>query len=171
MKNPSLKIIVNDSFKMKTINISILQTIPQHLRELAKNLRKEDAAEILALGISPEKALWRSYKNSVYRKTAIINGKVAACWGVCGQMFGSYGIVWLLTSDAVKEISPLKFARLYQKEVNTMLQIFPEMGNYVDSRYSSAIRLLEIVGFNVNKQKERVGESGELFRKFKIERS
>jgi len=66
-------------------------------------------------------------------------------WNSLGQV----GTPWLLTSDAVKNISPLKFTRIYQQEVGKMKRLFPVLENYVDAEYNGAIRLLKIVGFEL----------------------
>lgn len=159
-------VIITENPAMSNINITIVPTVPAHLRELATNLRPEDYSEIIALG-SPERTLWKSYKGSILRKTALIDGKVAACWGVGGAILGSVGQPWLLTSPEVKKVSPLKFVRIYQIEVLDMLRVFPKLANYCASEYTSAIRLLDIVGFKLG-EPEMI--QGTLMRKFEKER-
>jgi len=83
-----------------------------------------------------------------------------------GVAMGNNALPWLLTAPCVKKISPLRFARIYQEEVISMLKIFKTLENYVDEEYSSAIRLLEIIGFILDEpQKIGVG----MFRKFRME--
>lgn len=147
--------------------INIITTLPIHLREMAEVMRSEDRREVVSFGISPEKALWRSYKASVVRRTGYIDGKIAAIWGVAGAFMGEIGQPWLLTSPEVKKISPLKFARLYQKEVKEMLTIFPKLMNIVDASYESAVRLLDIVGFKLG-EPEPIGKNGALYCKFNL---
>lgn len=129
--------------------VRIITTNPSHIAALKLNLRSEDATELLRLGVTIQHALWQSYRQSLIRKTALIDNTVAACWGVCGTVMGRVGVPWLLTSPAIHNISPLRFAREYQREVMAMLKIFPRLENYVDSEYAGAIRLLEIIGFTI----------------------
>lgn len=164
----NLAIIASEEVNIKTPEIEILTTTPVHLRMLAEVLRPEDRQEILAFGASPEKGLWRSYRSSVLRKTAFVDGQIAAIWGLRGKFMGSTGQPWLLTSHAVHKISPLKFTRIYQQEVKQMLDLFPKLMNVVDASYISAIRLLDIVGFKIH-EPEPWGTKGELYRKFEIE--
>lgn len=150
------------------VEVHIVDTTPEHVREIAKSLRPEDRQEIEAFGFPTNKALWRSYKSSILRKTALIDGKVAAIWGVGGTPLGNgEGCPWLMTSPLVEKVSPLRFARVYQEEVLKMLEIFPHLVNYVDSQYTKAIRLLDIIGFRIG-EPEPVGPKGGLFRKFEI---
>lgn len=145
--------------------ILIVDAQPSHVAFLRQNLRQDDANEILRLGVSIEKALWRSYRNSVYRKSIFVNGRIAAMCGVYGSMLSDSGIVWLLTSNEVYRVSPLKFTRIYQEHVEEMLKVFDKLENYVDNEYTSAIRMLDIVGFNIG-EPEPLGSMQKLYRKF-----
>lgn len=147
--------------------VTIMPTIPENIGELKCNLRAEDAAEILRFGVTIQHALWRSYRGSLISRTAFIDNKIAACWGCCGTFMGNTGICWLMTTPEVHKVSPLKFTRIYQREVIKMLKIFPRLENWVDQEYASAIRLLEIIGFTVEKP-EKMGNG--FYRKFWIER-
>lgn len=158
---------ISHSAKLPIPHISILSTTPEHLRALAMVLRPEDEGEILAFGISPAKALWRSYKGSIFSKTAFIGSDIAACWGCSGSFLGTTGQPWLLTSEAVRNISPLRFARIYQQEVHQMLEFFQILENYVGAEYDAAIRLLDIVGFTVG-EPERKGNG--MYRRFGMEK-
>lgn len=168
MSIAQLKLVSNEEYVSNKPEITIIPTTPEHLRELALVLRPEDRLEIVSFGISPEKALWRSYKGSLIRKTAFIDGKIAAAWGLCGSFMGVMGQPWLLTSEEVRKISPLKFARIYQKEVIEMQKMFPILENYVDASYNAAVRLLGIVGFELG-EPEPIGVHKALYRKFRKE--
>lgn len=161
----ALHVIYSREKDIKKPLITILPTVPPHLRELAAVLRPEDEREILAFGITPEKALWRSYKASLWAKTVYIDGQIAAIYGIGGTLLGDPARPWLLTSEQVKKISPLKFARHYQAEVKEMLKIYSKLSSIVDADYSAAIRLLEIIGFEVSAP-EKMGNQGRMFRRF-----
>lgn len=150
------------------MQVEIIPTTLAHLRELAETMREADKEEVMGFGISPAKALNVSYKGAVTRKTALIEGKVAACWGCGGIFMGDTGQPWLLTSNEVYKVSSFRFARIYQNEVVEMLNYFSRLENFVDSEYSSAIKLLKISGFTIG-DPEPIGMNGKLFRKFTLE--
>lgn len=139
----------NDTIHSVSTDIQIIPTIRAHIEELRDCLRAKDRAELEAYGFTSNKGLWRSYKSGLGNRTAIIDGHVAACWGCGGSYLGTMGVPWLLTSEHVHRISPLKFARLYQKEVYEMLEHFDILTNYVHAEYDEAVRLLSIVGFTI----------------------
>lgn len=146
-------------------DIAIVPATPAHVRELTDHLRTQDRREIENYGISCDKGVWRTYKYGMSSKTAIIKDRVAACWGCGGTLLGQTGRPWLLTTDAIHFISPLRFAKIYQSEVYSMLGIFPHLENYVDAEYEGAIRLLSIVGFTIH-DPQKIGNG--MFRKFEM---
>lgn len=144
-------------------DIMVVPTTAEHIRKLAKTIRENDRREIEAYGFSCEKGLWHSFKKGLMNKTAFIDGEVAACWGVAGTYMGETAMPWLLTGNAVYKISPLKFTRIYQKEVYKMLELFPILSNYVLADYDEAVRLLSIIGFEIG-EPEKQGNG--MYRKF-----
>jgi hypothetical protein len=147
-------------------DILIVPAEAQHIREIRDTLREGDRREIEAFGFSCAKGLWRSYRKGLMNRTALIDGRVAAIWGCGGSYLGSIGQPWLMTSQDVRKISPLlKFARIYQREVYRMLEMFPVLMNYVAADYIEAVRLLGIVGFTLG-EPEKLGNG--LYRKFEM---
>ncbi len=149
------------------MHVQIIDTTPEHIRTLGVNLRSGDREEIEAYGFPTSKALWRSYKNSILRKTALVDGEVAACWGVGGVLMGGVGQPFLMTTSAAERVSPLRFVRIYQEEVLKMLQLFPVLVNWVDPMYTKAMRLLDIIGFEISAP-EPLGLLGKPFCKFEM---
>lgn len=119
-----------------------------HVQELGKNMNAEDIAELKALGMKPHRALWRSWKVSMVRKALIVDGEVAAIWGVVGGILGASGAVWLLTGPKLREMQPITVARIYRNEVIELLETYQVIENLVDCGYIGAIRMLKIAGFS-----------------------
>lgn len=161
--------ISNDNYSAEKPHVEIVPATAAHIRALQKDLRAADRSEIENYGFSAAKGLWRSYKEGLGNKTALVDGAVAAMWGCAGSYLGNKGQPWLMTSLSCERVSPLFFARLYQKEVAKMLEIFPVLENYVAADYDQAVRLLEIVGFELG-EPEILGAGG-LYRKFTKQRA
>lgn len=159
-----MRAIVADNFEeQRKPEIVIVPATAEHIRDLMENLRDADRKEIESFGMSANKGLWRSFKNGLMNKAAFIDGKLAAVWGVGGVYMGAKGQPWLMTTPEVKKISPLRFARIYQREALDMLQMFEMLENYVAQEYNEAIRLLMICGFNVE-EPEKIGQG--MYRRF-----
>lgn len=151
----------------KKPEVVIFPSTLAHVRELGDKLRSGDRKELEIHGDPMRGVLWKTFKGSFLRKTAFVDGELAAMWGVGGAPLGAMGRPWLLTAEAVYKVSPLFFARTYQREVLQMLKIFPVLVNWVDAEYNQAVRLLDIVGFNLS-EPEPYGPNGAMFRKFEM---
>lgn len=145
-----------------TSNIAIVNTCPYHLRELAEAMSADSKEVASGLGYTPLKALWYSYRNSLYCKTGLIEEKVAAIWGLSGAMLAETGRPWLILSPEVKK-HPLRIAFIYRKELNNMLKLFSILEEFVPEDNEDSIRMLELMGFKVSKNKIPIG--GVVFRK------
>lgn len=121
----------------------------RHAKDLSETLREGDKEEARALGHDPKKATFFAFRHGVLRKTALVNGRVAAMWGVCGSFLGLSGQPYLITGNECDNVSPHAFAKIYRKEVLLMQEAFPVLENYVDYRYEGAIRMLRLAGFRV----------------------
>lgn len=150
------------------MTLAIVTTEPKHIRELAGNLRDQDREEIIAFGMTPHKALWRSYRQAMMSRTALVDDAVAAVWGVSGCPFGKVGRIWLLTSPASERVKTA-FVREGKAEITDMLAIYDELRGYVDARYYRAIRLLDVLGFAISGAFP-FGPLGAPFRQFTIRR-
>ena len=149
------------------MTIEIVSTLPEHITELRENLRESDRKEIACFGLPERKAIWRSYKVSILCKTALVDGKVGAIWGIGGCVLDNVGNPWLLTSDLCDKY-PLKFAIEYRKEVRRILGLFNVLENMVDASYTKAVKMLEISGFQLS-EGVPIGPHKAIFRKFRIE--
>ncbi len=137
--------------------IVIEDTIPAYLRMMADVMRDDIADTAIKLGISPRRALWKSWKNSIFSKTAFINGRIAAIWGLSGDTFGDIGYPWLILSPCADDY-PFRVAFVFRKELNKMQEMYPELEDYVDARNEKAIRLLDIMGFDISRDTVRRGD-------------
>ena len=131
----------------------VRHSVLDDVEKLSTDMREKDRKEAEALGMDAKKALYLTFKYGILRKSAFLNGKIVAMWGICGTPLSLVGRPYLVTTNQVSRMSPLKFARIYAKEVKVMNSVFPVLENYVDAKYDEAVRLLKIVGFELTPQK------------------
>ena len=135
--------------------ITIVETCPYHLRDMAIAMTQDSAEVSRCHGMTPLKALWQSYRKSIICRTALIDGKVAAIWGVYGVLFADTGEPWLIVAPSVEDY-PFRTAFIYKKELQKMQEMFPVLEEYVPANNEKSIRLLELMGFKVSKNKVAV---------------
>jgi hypothetical protein len=143
-----------------------------HVYALAKVLRPRDAKEIADVGISPKKALYRAFRNSVMCKTAFIGDDIAAMWGLCVGLrpgvspLSDLGVPWLHTSGAVERI-PVSFVKVAKAELALMRASRRRLESFVAADYPQAVKLLRVLGFTVERP-EPIGVKGARFCRFHI---
>lgn len=135
---------------------------------LARNLREDDRIEVTEMGLTPITALRTSYRNAIFRRTAFVNGEIAAMWGLGGSMLGAVGYPWLLTAPPIEK-APVAFLREAKREVVLMLRHKSRLENHVLAKYTRACRFLEVLGFALS-DPAPCGPNGALCRKFTMER-
>lgn len=137
-----------------------------HIDAMVKAMREEDAAEAVAMGLRPRAALGRSFRKGIMRRTAFIDGDIAAMWGLCGTLLSNEGTPWLVTTKAVERL-PIAFIKEGRREVAAMLSIRPILSNIVPASYGRAVELLHMLGFMIGKP-EPYGPDNVLFRSFSM---
>ena len=143
-----------------------------HLRALEADMREADRSEIAGLGVTVRTALWKAYRNSPICRTAIIDGQVAAMWGVCVglrggiSLLGREGVPWLHTTAAVEKL-PVSFVKAGKAELAAMVALYPRLESFVAAEYVAAIRFLRILGFEIDPAMP-VGAHGEMYHRFHL---
>lgn len=127
--------------------ITIVPSEPSHLSLLSDNIREKDKKECIRLGCQPLHAITQCFKQAVLRSTVLVDGEVAAVFGITGSLFSSQNTLYLITSEVVKKISHITFVRICLQELEKFMMICEKLICYVDVEYKEAIKLLELVGF------------------------
>lgn len=129
--------------------ILVIDTIPGHVRELSGNLRIEDQLEAVRLGWEPRKGLFHVYRKALYRKTALIDNRVVAIWGVSGTPMSLTGRPYLMTSPLLEEVPTIRFVKMYREELEVMKRLYNKLENFVDVGYETSVKMLLLAGFDL----------------------
>lgn len=133
---------------------------------VAERLRKADREEVRAMGVTPREALLFSWQLSDYAWAGYLEGEPAMIFGCGKALNASVAEVWALGTDACTK-APREML-LYGREcVRMILDIYPELQNFCDARYTKAHRWLKKLGFQVS-EPEPHGVKGEKFCKITI---
>jgi hypothetical protein len=125
----------------------------KHAVELAALMRPEDEAECLASGHETAlDAVAASMERSSVCCALLLDGEVAALFGIVPAP-GNTACAWALTGRAVSR-RPVTFGRVSRRVVGAFLLQHEALFNYVDARYTAAIRWLRWLGFMVGTARE-----------------
>lgn len=118
-----------------------------HAERMAPHMRREDADEVRALGLSPRDGLLHSLDGSFLAEAAVVGDEVAAMWGACAEtLAGGKAFVWMLGTDHVPRNAKalLRGSRSFIAHVH---QFYPLLECLVDVRYYQAISWVRWLGF------------------------
>lgn len=146
--------------------IDIVPATESHIIELRKNLRPEDEREIKNFGLCVRKILWTTFHETRHPMAVLVDGKIAGVFGCAGTIIGEIGRPWMLATP-IADKYPLQFALLYRQEIKKMLKLYPVLENVVDATYHKAIKLMEIMGFEVYNA-EPMGPRKAMFCRFRM---
>jgi len=138
--------------------ITIEKTTARHIGEMAEVMQEQTAEIARKMGCDPRRLLWQSYRRSLMCKSVFINGKIAAIFGISGVLYGEVGQPWLIMSDEVSDY-PFKVAFIYRRELENFQSMFPVLEDYVEEGNKKAIRMLELMKFNVSKNTIAFGDA------------
>jgi hypothetical protein len=144
------------------MRIEIVDAKPVHVGLIARRLRPEDCVEIVALHGEPRKAIRRVFRGSPYRRAALVDGEIAALWGLYGTLLSTEAYVWLASTPDLSRVSAVKVVRTARKELAEMLQSREVLRGHVAADYTRARRFLELAGFREGETRP-LGRWGEMF--------
>ena len=149
--------------------IQIVPCTMAHMDALADSLRLLDIEELQAQGKGPRAVLRASIKGSLWCRTYLYDGEVAAMMGLGGVAMDDLGRPWFLTSDVIYRPNAWTVVKECRKGVALMLELKPRLENYVLAKYEQAVRLLRILGFSLDEPMP-FGPKGVLFRRFYLQK-
>lgn len=151
---------------MAAVRHQIVPATIAHVYALAATMRREDAAEATELCRQPKEFLRRSFRYSLVVKTALIDGEVAAMFGMTGDLLLPHGSPWLVTTAAVERV-PVAFVREGKQALAEMRGLKPVLENFVAASYTRAVRFVAVLGFEIDAP-QPLGPKGALFHRFHL---
>lgn len=131
--------------------VEIVATRPEHVDDLAANLRGPDRAELLASGHQDaHRSISLAVALSTHRATALVAGRVGAIFGVVPlSMATGLGCPWMLGTDlvTVHRRALMKDSPAY---IRAMLRAYPHLVNRVHAENAFAVRWLRHAGFELH---------------------
>jgi hypothetical protein len=145
--------------KNMTVDYAIVKTSARHLRPMSRHLRAAACITLQGFGLDPRIALHRAFMASHYCRTATIDEKPVAMWGVKGTLLGDGAFVWLVLSDQIAAV-PRAVMREAKAELARVMDGYDEIAITVLPDDIAAVRFAVWLGFH-----DRDNDDGHLSRK------
>lgn len=140
-----------------------------HVFRIAAEISEGDRGECEVYGITPFQAIGYSYHHSAAAWTGLVDDMPVCMFGVVPlDILSGKGSPWFLATAELKHYA-VTFIKLCRPCLETMLDIFPNLLNYVDAQHVMGIRWLKWLGFQFEREPIPCGKNGALFYRFKME--
>lgn len=126
--------------------IEFRQPDEHSVKELKDNMSREDRVELICQGISPEFGVDYSVQHSLEAVAIYVDGELTCITGlVIDDALGYEAYPWMLGTPALQK-HPKKLMKYSNILIKRWLTKHPYLVNYVDARYTRAIRWLQHLG-------------------------
>lgn len=125
---------------------TIVPASVRHIRPMSACMRSAAAIALQGYGFNPREALRRALVSSFYCRTAMIDGKPAAMWGVAGTLLGVHAYVWLVLSPSIQRF-PRALLRRSKAELAEVMADCREITTTVLPDDEASIRFALHLGF------------------------
>lgn len=128
------------------MKIEIVNAKRYHCGHMARLMRVEHHAALLRMQVPIHREIRRTFDLSFYRRSAFLDGDLAAMWGLEGSMLSSAARVWLVLSQHVLK-HPTLILRHAAREIERMAATRSELVTTVIPDDDAAHRLVAFLGF------------------------
>lgn len=134
----------------------IVPALPVHVGIIAGQLTPEERERFKGVGRDARRVIRGFFRQSSYKRTALLDERPAAIWGITGSLASSSGILWLrLARDARRR--PRRVIEEGRAELGRILQMRREIVIYVPEDDSLALRFAEFFGFEFSQPMQLEG--------------
>lgn len=126
---------------------SVVQASIGHIKPMAAQMRTAACVTLQGFGFRPREALRRAYVSSRYCRTAVIDGRPVAMWGITGPLLSDGAYVWLVLSDRIASM-PVAVVREARAELARFMTNYRELAITVLPDDEAAIRFALYLGFH-----------------------
>lgn len=120
-----------------------------HCGQMCRLLRIEHQEAVAQIGIDAHRELRARFEASVFRRAWLINGKLAALFGVTGGMLSSGGFLWLALSVEAQR-HPVAIVKEGRRQLDDIMRTKRELATTILGHDHAALRLAIFFGFHVS---------------------
>lgn len=128
------------------VEYAVVEAKPWHCGRMSRILRAEHKRAVAATNIHKEMS--SVFGQSYLRRSALVDGRPVAMWGVIGTLVSAEGYVWLALSDEAARY-PVAVLREAKRQLAAIMQTKRELATTIDVDDSAARRFAVFFGFHV----------------------
>lgn len=124
----------------------IIEAKPHHCGFMARHLRAEHQAAVMGIGADCHRQLRLRFDTSDWRRSWLVDGRVAGIAGVCGALLSPLGYIWLaFTQQALAH--PVAIVKETRRQLADIMLTKRELVTLVLNEDTRSMRFAEFFGF------------------------
>lgn len=127
---------------------AIIDAKPHHCGQMVRLLRIEHQSAIARLGLNSHRELRERFDQSSFRRSWLIDGKLAALGGVTGAKISGHGFLWLAISERARKY-PVAIVKEARRQLAEVMLVKRELATTILNGDDAARRLAVFLGFHV----------------------
>lgn len=131
-----------------TSRFTIIPAKPWHCGAMMRRLRLEHQRAVARTGMDAHRELSSMFDQSSYRRSLLIDGRLAALGGVTGGMASATGFAWMVLTDEATQY-PLYLVREIRRQLDAIMITKRELATTVIGGDEAALRMAIFLGFHV----------------------
>lgn len=153
---------------MRSEPYRIVAASPRHIRRLSAELRAASCLSLEQFGVEPRRGLHNAFVQSFYCRTALVDDRPAAMWGVVGSLVDEGVFVWVALSKRLAAMPPavLRGARA---ELRAIMEQYGQISTTVLPDDEAALQFAVCLGFHDRGDDEETGRRKALAAAIKAE--
>jgi len=121
-----------------------------HVGEMARKIRKGQRIGLSGLGYNIHRELYKFYLQSAYCKACLVDGRLAALWGVIGTLASNRGFVWMtVTEEAMKY--PVKMVKETRRQLEIISETYGKLETILLDSDDVAKNFAKFMGFEIGR--------------------
>lgn len=117
-----------------------------HVKALVRTMRRDAHVTVTGAGYDPRRALHRTMRQSHHCRTALIDGRPVAMWGVVGALLAERASVWLVMAEGVTSM-PRSIVREAEAQLAEIRRHYSEIVVTILPEDETALRFAIYLGF------------------------
>lgn len=124
----------------------VIEGREHHCGQIVRRLRENQREILIGLGVNAHREIRTNFDVSAFRRAWLVDGRLAALFGVTGPLLTAQGYCWLALSDIATKY-PIEVVKETKRQFAIIMQTKREIYTTLLPEDRAAIRFADVLGF------------------------
>lgn len=128
--------------------MAVVEGQPWHCGQMARVLRRSHRALLERMEVPVHREIRNSFDASMWRKSLMVDGRLAAMAGICGSVSSADGVIWLALAEDIGT-RPAMIARIALRFLDEIMRVKRRLTTIVLKEDRRGLLFAYFLGFRV----------------------